>query len=66
MARGQVGARVFLTTFRPPDHFSRGGGRVARFWPSGGLVLHVFEREAPENGAEGAVLENLCDFECGK
>ena len=29
---------------------------------SGGLELQVFGREAPENGAEGAVLENFSDF----
>ena len=28
----------------------------------GGVRLQDFRREAPENGAEGAVLENFCDF----
>ena len=32
------------------------------FGPQGGLELQVFECEAPENGAEGAVLENFYDF----
>ena len=38
------------------------GGRVARFWPQAGVRLQDFRREAPEIGAEGAVLENFCDF----
>ena len=33
---------------------------------SGGLDVQVFGHDAPENGAEGAVLENFSDFECGK
>ena len=37
------------------------GDSVARFWPQG-VRLQDFRREAPENGAEGAVLENFCDF----
>ena len=28
----------------------------------GGVGLQDFRREAPEIGAEGAVLENFCDF----
>ena len=31
-----------------------------------GVRLQDFLHEAPENGAEGAVLEIFCDFECGK
>ena len=27
-----------------------------------GVELQIFGREAPENGAEGAVLENFSDF----
>ena len=34
---------------------------IARFWPQGGR-LQDFRREAPENGAESAVLENFTDF----
>ena len=56
--------RVSLNTFRAPVHFPifPEGGRVARFRPEGGLGCKVFGREAPENGAEGAVLESFSDF----
>ena len=56
---------MFLTTFRPPDHFPRGlelQGFGQNLASGGGLELQVFGREAPENGAEGAVLENFSDF----
>ena len=47
------------TTFR---EIPQGGGSIARFWPQGGVRLQDFRCEAPENCAEGAVLENFCDF----
>ena len=46
--------RVSLNTFRPPVHFP--------IFPEGGLGLQGFRREAPQNGAEGAVLEHFSDF----
>ena len=39
-----------------------GGGLSCTILASGGVRLQDFRREAPENGAEGAVLENFCDF----
>ena len=39
----------------------RGGVELHDFGLRGGR-LQDFRREAPENGAEGAVLENFCDF----
>ena len=40
----------------------RGGVELHDFGLRGGVRLQDFRREAPENGAEGAVLENFCDF----
>ena len=45
-----------------PSAKSLRGGSIARFWHQGGGRLQDFWREALENGAEGAVLENFCDF----
>ena len=42
-----------------PSVKSLRGGSIARFWPQGGGRLQDFRREAPEIGAEGAVLENF-------
>ena len=39
-----------------------GGGLSCTILASGGVRLQDFRREAPEIGAEGAVLENFCDF----
>ena len=44
-----------------PSVKSLRGGSIARFWPQGGSIAR-FRREAPENGAEGAVLENFERF----
>ena len=41
--------------------FLASGGTIARFWPQGGR-LQDFRRKAPENGAEGAVIEIFIDF----
>ena len=40
----------------------RGGVELHDFGLRGGVRLQDFRREAPEIGAEGAVLENFCDF----
>ena len=49
-----------VNTFRK---FPQGEGSIAQFWPQGGWGrLQHFQREAPENSAEGAVLENFGDF----
>ena len=57
------GIPVILSEGGQPSVKSLRGGRVAPFWPrGGGFRLQDFRREAPENGAEGAVLENFCDF----
>ena len=60
----RISTRVFATTFRGGLHFPFFARRVwiARFRPQGGLDSKMFGREAPENGAEGAVLENFRDF----
>ena len=42
-----------------PVPLSEGGGVNLPWNPSGGVRLQDFRREAPENGAEGAVLENF-------
>ena len=42
---------------------AQGGFRLQLFGLRGGVsVASFFGREAPENGAEGAVLENFCVF----
>ena len=61
-----MGVRAgFFTTFRGGVHFpSEGSGwvSIAGFRPQGGVGCKIFGREAPENGAEGAVLENFGVF----
>ena len=53
----------FFNHFPTPWPLSEGGRlELQGFGPQGGLELQVFGREAPENGAEGAVLENFYDF----
>ena len=47
------------STFR---EIPQGGGFDCTILASGGVRLQDFRREAPEIGAEGAVLENFCDF----
>ena len=41
---------------------SEGGGVELHDFALGGVRLQVFQREAPENGADGAVLEFFFDF----
>ena len=52
------------TTFRGGSTFREipQGGFDCTILASGGVRLQDFRREAPEIGAEGAVLENFCDF----
>ena len=38
------------------------GVSIARFWPRAGGRLQDFRRKVPEISAEGAVLENFCEF----
>ena len=59
-----MNTRVSLNTLRPPIYFPiiPEGGRVAGFWHEGGLSCKVLGREAPENGAESAMLESFSDF----
>ena len=47
------------STFRESPE---GGVELHDFGLRGGVRLQDFRREAPEIGAEGAVLENFCDF----
>ena len=56
----RAGFRGGGSTFRESPE---GGGLSCTILASGGGVrLQDFRREAPEIGAEGAVLENFCDF----
>ena len=52
-------------TFRPPPHFTFLNflmGVRLRNVGLRGISLQDFRREAPEIGAEGAILENVCNF----
>ena len=50
-----VGGRVFNV------RFSARGNELQDFSLRGGRCK-IFEREVPENGAEGTILENFSDF----
>ena len=46
----------------PLSDFGLRGVSIAGFRPTGDFGCKIFGREAPENGAEGAVLEKFCVF----
>ena len=54
---------MFLTTFRPPLHFPRGGGGVElQGFGLSGFKNAGFGQKAPENGAKGAILDSFSDI----